>query len=546
MDKKGKLELTWVGKYDGTIPEPRILVEDKDKSYGDSESENMLIHGDNLIALQALQQQFAGKIKCIYCDPPYNIDAAGVPYDDNIEQSLWLSLMYKRMVLLRELLADDGLIFVQIDDENFANLCLLMNEVFNGRRLNTICVKMSEASGLKMSHVDKRLPKLKEYILVYYKESVPSIDIELVSNGSWNNEYKNILLGLSDDEISRLHELLGKDGPDASTVEECNSILANAKLYSLNEYLKELKIPKSDQEKWKFENAKYIVQAVGSSSVYNLAKKTELLEQDVMAVLSSTGLIYLIKTDIDMTSKQPRVQVIFASDNLMQNPGDLWLDIKTTGGVGQEGGVLFPNSKKPEKLLKRIIKMCTKEGDWVLDSFLGSATTAAVAHKLNRKWIGIELGDHAYSLCKERLDNVINGDSTGISKDVNWHGGGGYHFYELAPSLLIKNDKIPVYQLNPDYSFEMICEAICKLEGFKYSPEGVLHGYSTERRFIHITTEYVNAEYLKSILSNINEEQSLVIYAIKTQSNLVLPQNIELKRIPKDLLGKCTFDSEVN
>ena len=166
--------------------------------------------------------------------------------------------------------------------------------------------------------------------------------------------------------------------------------------------------------------------------------------------------------------------------------------------------------------------------------------------KMKRKWIGIELGDHVYSHSKIRIDAVIDGEQSGISSMLNWKGGGGYHFYELAPSLLVKNPNLPVYQINPQYTYEMLCEAICKLEGFKYSPEGVLHGYSTERRFIHISTEYVNAEYLKSIVSSINDEQSLVIYAIKTQSNLILPENIEIKRIPKDLLGKCTFDSEVN
>jgi len=546
MRKIGKLELTWVGKYDQHEIEPRILVEDKTKSFGDPESENMLIHGDNLIALQALQQDFAGKIKCIYCDPPYNINATGVPYDDNLEQSEWLCLLRNRLELLYSLLTPDGLLFIQIDDANIAYLSLLLDEIFGRKnKLNVISVKMSESSGVKMAHVDKRLPKLKEFILVYYKESVPKIQIEKVPIESWNPEYKQIIEGVSEKEIDELHELIHSDNPSDDSIKRCNEILTNAKIISLTQYLKEKKVKNSDADRWKFEHAKFIIQAVGSSSVFNIAKQTTLLPQDIMAVPSATGLIYLIKTDIDFSSKQPRVQIVFADDNLMQNPGDLWMDIKTTGGVGQEGGVLFANSKKPEKLIKRIITMCTCEGDIVLDSFLGSGTTSAVAHKLSRRWIGIEMGNHAYTLCKVRMDNVINGEQSGISKAVNWQGGGGYKFYELAPSLLVKNSKLPVYQINPEYTFEMLCEAICKLEGFRYKPQGLYHGHSSEKRFIHITKEFVNAEYIRSVAANLGEDQSLLIYGTKIQSGLRLPDNIEVKKIPKDLLKKCEFESEV-
>lgn len=214
--------------------------------------------------------------------------------------------------------------------------------------------------------------------------------------------------------------------------------------------------------------------------------------------------------------------------------------------LGNEGGVAFPRSKKPEKLIERILLMATNEGDLVLDSFLGSGTTAAVAHKMSRKYIGIELGDHCYSLCKKRLDRVIDGkDSNGVTKQYNWQGGGGYHFYELAPSLLVKNDKLPIYQINPSYTFEMLCEAICKIEGFRYKPQDVFHGHSSEKRYIHITTEFINAGYIKSLSARLAEGQSLLIYGTKIQSDMVLPDNIEVKKIPKDLLEKCDFESEV-
>ena len=189
--------------------------------------------------------------------------------------------------------------------------------------------------------------------------------------------------------------------------------------------------------------------------------------------------------------------------------------------------------------------MATEPGDRVLDSYLGSGTTAAVAQKTNRRWIGIELGEHAYSHCQTRLSRVIDGEQGGISKAINWQGGGGYHFYELAPSLLVKHPKLPIYQINPEYTFDMVCQAICKIEGFTYAPSGRMHGYSSENRFIHVTEEFVNAEYVKSIGVTLGEGQSVLIYGSKVQSDMRLPDNVEVKRIQTDLPKKCSFESEV-
>ena len=215
----------------------------------------------------------------------------------------------------------------------------------------------------------------------------------------------------------------------------------------------------------------------------------------------------------------------------------------------KENNALFGSANafdtpKPERLIERVLAIASNPGDLVLDSFLGSGTTIAVAQKMNRHWIGIELGEHCYTHCKPRIDKVIDGEQGGISKTVDWHGGGGYHFYELAPSLLVKNDKLPVYQINPTYTFEMLCEAICKIEGFKYKPQDVFHGHSSEKRFIHVTTEFVNVEYIRSLSQHLDEGQSLLIYATKIQSDMMLPDNIEVKKIPKDLLDKCNFESE--
>ncbi|WP_243131345.1 site-specific DNA-methyltransferase [Desulfitobacterium sp. LBE] len=229
--------------------------------------------------------------------------------------------------------------------------------------------------------------------------------------------------------------------------------------------------------------------------------------------------------------------------------GTLWDDVGTATEATKEIQKLFNREQnfdtpKPERLIERVISLATEEGDIVLDSFLGSGTTVAVAHKMNRKWIGIELGQHCYTHVIPRLNVVIDGEQGGISKLVNWNGGGGFKFYELAESLLVKNERLPIYQINPSYTFEMMVEAICKLEGFKYKPVGEYHGTSSENRFIHVTNEFVNSSYIISVTKNLDKKQSLLIYCTKKQSAMILPENVEIKKIPKDLLAKCNFESE--
>ncbi|MCC2684393.1 MAG: hypothetical protein K0R75_1292 [Paenibacillaceae bacterium] len=443
-----KLELTWIGKDRETKLESRILLEERDISYyanfraSDRDLfDNRMIFGDNLLALKALEQEFAGKIKCIYIDPPYNTGSAFEHYDDGLEHSKWLGLMRDRLTCLRNLLADDGLIFVQIDDNEMAYLTLLMDEIFHrSNRVNTIVVKMSEVSGVKMAHTDKRLPKLKEYILVYKKKENPVLTPDSIPLEKWNDEYKTVLLNWEKDDFERLDRLIQKETVTQEDVAACNELLNKSRLQSMSAYFRENGVPAADQVQWKFDNAWRIIQAVGSSSVLKLAKEQPPIDQPVAGLRSSTGILYLYNTEFDRSARQPRVQVLFAQHNLFRNPGDLWMDIKTTGGVGQEGGVLFPNGKKPEKLLQRIIGMCTREGDWVLDSFAGSGTTGAVAHKMGRRWIMIELGEHCHTHVIPRMKQVIDGtDQGGISKAVQWKGGGGYRYYRLAPSMLEKD-----------------------------------------------------------------------------------------------------------
>ena len=564
MEHRGKLELTWVGKYEETTIEPRILIEDPEKSYGDPRSENMLIHGDNLIALQALQQDFAGRIKCIYIDPPYNTGSAFEYYDDCLEHSIWLNLMRRRLILLRELLSDDGTIWIHIDDEEQAYLKVVCDEVFGrGNFVNMISVNMKNIAGVSGGGEDKRLKKNCEYILIYAKDytllplfngpytytEISELVQQYEEEGkSW--KYTTVLLDPG--EKVYIGSTVDGDGNEIKVYLRKNPSMMSVRQVAARDGITE----------------KEVYQKYGIS-IFQTTNAQSSIRTRVMEYRSEQGITEdLISIEyIPRTGKNRGVVYeqfykgdkcrlfVWLRDTSEIIDGELYKkDLQGTywdmnawmKNLTKEGSVEFGNGKKPEQLIRQIFEMTTSLGDWVLDSFLGSGTTAAVATKMGRKWVGIELGDHAYTHCKVRLDRVVDGtDSGGITKPVDWHGGGGYHFYELAPSLLVRNDRLPIYQINPEYTFEMMCEAICKIEGFRYKPEGLFHGYSSEKRFIHVTKEFVNAEYVRSVASSLGEDQSLLIYGMAIQSDMILPDNIEVRKIPKDLLEKCSFESEV-
>lgn len=548
MELKGKLELTWVGKYDEKVIEPRILVEDREKSYGDPLSENMLIHGDNLIALQALQQDYTGRIRCVYIDPPYNTGTAYEHYDDNLEHSIWLNMIYKRIKLIYSLLSNDGTLWISIDNTEGHYLKVMCDEIFGRTNfVSDITYEKSNVTGLGQGGV---IFNTGEKLLVYKKD------------------------------IIRFNEVLGKERLSKKTMQRYRKYIKNTGNRVL---VKEFNAASNGLPVRVYQHSEY---EIGNISLRNYEQRETEIRQEYRKHFSTVFRTYVVQQENEFQNslmadmgKNSLFSVEYIPSRgknegkettLFYYNGELcaWLKdtafvdgseiMKTTrlsnvwknddipkADLGNEGGVAFPRSKKPEKLIERILMMATNEGDYVLDSFLGSGTTAAVAHKMNRKYIGIEMGDHCYSHCKVRLDRVIDGEQGGISKDFNWQGGGGYHFYELAPSLLVKNERLPIYQINPEYTFEMLCEAICKIEGFKYKPDGAYHGHSSEKRFIHITKELVNAEYIRSIATTLGEDQSLLVYSTRVQSDLILPDNIEVKRIPKDLLDKCTFESEV-
>ena len=538
MQKTGKLELTWVGKCDDKIVEPRILMEDVDKSYGDPSSENMLIHGDNLIALKALQQDFAGRIKCIYIDPPFNTGQAFENYDDNLEISIWLNLMHKRIELLHELLSDDGTMFVHIDDSYLPYVTLLLDEIFGRQnRLYLITFKQGAATGHKA--INPGCVTTTNYIVMVAKnKSLWKPNKVYTKKNTRDVRYTKYITNIKDPFSNwKIISLI--------------EAYANAEGLTLADARKQVKGNPELLDKFVLNNAESVIRTA-RPDIKSVGKEIQEIIKESMLDQSSIYYLHREKNPDMYFIKGERI--LFYKDKLRVIDGELtsaeplttlWDDI-LSNNLHNEGGVSFPKGKKPEHLIKRVLELATDEQDWFLDSFLGSGTSIAVAHKMNRKYIGIEMGEQVYTHCKKRMDALIkNEDNSGITKAVNWRGGGGYHFYELAPSLLVKNDKLPIYQINPSYNFEMICEAICKIEGFRYKPQDVFHGRSSEKRFIHITTEFINAGYIKSLSARLAEGQSLLIYGTKIQSSMVLPDNIEVKKIPKDLLGKCDFESEV-
>ena len=453
MQKKGRLELTWVGKYEDKAIEPRILLEDVSKSYGDPTSKNMLIHGDNLIALQALQQDFAGRVKCIYIDPPYNTGSAFEQYDDSVEHSVWLSLMRDRLELLHKLLSDNGTIWISIDDNEEAYLKVLCDEIFGRTNfINTVIWQKIHS----LKNDARYLSENHDFILVYAKNK-ELVKLNLLGRTeSMNSRYKN------PDNDPR--------GPWQSGDLVANEERTNGHFKVTSPFTgKVFDVPSGKHWVYSEENLKTMI-AEGrvwfGKNGDAFPRKKRYLSEVMQGRKGST---------------------IWLSDEVGHNQEAKRESIKL---FGSQSSFATP---KPERLIEQILTLSSDENDLILDSFLGSGTTIAVAQKMKRRWIGVEMGNQAYTHCKVRLDKVVDGEDGGISKAVNWQGGGGYHFYELAPSLLVKNDKLPIYQINPTYTFEMLCEAICKIEGFRYKPEDVFHGHSSEKRYIHITTEFINA-----------------------------------------------------
>lgn len=539
QDRLQKLELTWIGKDEPREPlEPRILIENPEYSYGADDSGNMLIHGDNLLALKALEQDYAGRVKCIYIDPPYNTGSAFEYYDDNLEHSTWLNLMHQRLLLLKKLMSKDGFICCHIDDSEGQYLKVLMDEIFGRNNYLT-------SFYIRVRYPDKTLKQDMDF----HKE-IEQIHIYRKGYGAKPNRnesqanFDKFNFYFTEGEFSEIIELGGK----------------RVEVFRKGNW--------SVSKREGSENGRKEIWATGSILDGNSSGR---FFRDYLAgryTEDGYGTLYKIygigddKFDFryftgpqkEGATKGKYFQGVPMSqleslDNIKYTPINNFYDLAGSfGNCRTEGGVDFRSGKKPEKLLSIILSHFSNEGDLVLDSFLGSGSTAATAHKMNRKWIGIELGEHAYSHCIPRMKNVIKGlDNTGISTEVGWKGGGGFKFYTLAPSLL-NLDRFGNLVINKEYNADMLAAAMAKQEGFSYSPDSAVYwkqGRSSETDYIYTTTQFLTVGMLQSIKAEMAEGETLMICAKTFESGCKGKfAGITIKKIPQMLLGRCEFNRD--
>lgn len=534
-----KLELTWYGKDEPIRVEPRLLIENKalSNTANDPDTQNMLIHGDNLLALKALESKFAGQVKCIYIDPPFNTGQAFENYDDNLEMSIWLGLMRSRLQIIHKLLKDDGTLFVHIDDKNLPYLTLLLDEIFGKQnRLYLITFKQGSATGHKA--INPGCVTTTNFILIYAKSKADWHPNRIYTDrGERDKRYGNFITNIDD---------------------PCESW----KITTLTEaFAEHFKLTVRDARKAIKEHPERMDEFV----IEHCESVIQLVNPDYKSVGADTrAMIDLSRKRPDEIMRQVREEyadiillngkrIIFYKDKLKMVdgkyvPGEplttLWDDI-LSNNLHNEGGVDFPKGKKPEALIKRCIELVTEKNDLILDSFLGSGTTAAVAHKMKRRWIGIEMGAQAFSHCKPRLDAAIAGeDNSGITKAVDWQGGGGYRFYEVAPTLINK-DPFDEYVINEEYDADMLAAAVALHEGFHYQPNKELfwkQSVGNENSYLFVTTRHLNSTYLDSIKSTMEDGEYLIIACRSFDRGLDKAySNISVKKIPQMLLDRCEF-----
>jgi len=518
---KQKLELTWIGKDKRSRLEPRIFIEDHERSYQASKvifnekekvnnvfNDNLLIHGDNLLALKALERDFSGKVKCIYIDPPYNTGSAFAQYDDGLEHSLWLSLMKERLNILWNFLEpNEGSLWISIDDREMPYLRILLDEVCGRDKFIASNVWQKRYSRENRESIGDA----HEYVIVYAKnrDVFKSIRNKLPLGDKQTKVYRN---------------------PNNDPRGLWRSVSLSAQGYRPNQM---------------YEIVSPITGKVHTPPPGSCWKVIEPKFKQLLA----DNRIYFGK---DGNAVPARLQFLSEIEGIA--PWTWWPheDVGHTDEAKKEMHALFTPENafatpKPERLIERILHIATNPGDLVLDSFAGSGTTGAVAHKMGRRWIMVELGEHCHTHIVPRLKKVIDGeDQGGISKAVNWQGGGGFRYLRLAPSLL-KKDDWGNWVINKEYNADMLAEAVCKHMGFTYAPSQTQfwnHGYSTETDHIFVTTGSLAYDQLKRISEEVGSERTLLICCKAFMAEGADLPNLTLKKIPKVILNKCEWDHD--
>ena len=522
MATNQKLELTWIGKDQRPRLEPRILLEDPKRSYHAKQRvtdgdlfDNRLIRGDNLLALKALEAEFAGKVKCVFIDPPYNTGSAFTHYDDGLEHSIWLGLMRDRLEIIRRLLADDGSLWITIDDNEAHYLKVVCDEIFGRSNFVVSCVWEKDKGG----RGDADISQSHDYVLLYARD-----------RALWSKTRN--LLPRTETQLGRFknpdndHRGPWRQGDDGTA--------------------------KSGSEKQRFP-----VTLPSGRTVTPPPGRYWAFAPDTLELARTEGRAYFGVDD----DRLPIIKRYLSEVRDGVAPRTWWSadEVGTNQGAKRDHlnkllvGIEPFGTPKPESLLNRIIHIATNPGDLVLDSFAGSGTTGAVAHKMGRRWIMVELGEHCHTHIVPRLQKVIDGqDPGGVTQTTGWQGGGGFRYYELAPTLL-STDRWGNLVINPEYDAAMLSAAMCKLEGFSYAPSELLwwqQGRSSESDFIYVTTQTLGPEQLEALSHEVgadpNNPRSLLVccgaYRGVTAAQAAQRwPNLTLKKIPKMVKDRCEW-----
>lgn len=511
-DRKDRLELRWPEKDLRPRLEPRILLENRELSYPPQTnrlpgrpdgSDNLLIQGDNLLSLKALEQDFTGKVRCVFIDPPYNTGSAFAHYDDSEEHKLWLTLMRNRLEIIRRLLSQDGSLWISIDDHEAHYLKIVCDEIFGRRNF--------------VANV------------VWQKRTSP--DARLALGGA----HDHILVFAKDRERLRLN-------PVSRTEKQ----------------LKGYRNPDNDP-RGLWSSSDYSAQGFRPNQMYEIVtpggarhrpppgmcwKNTE----DVFARLVADARIYFGKNGRGVPRRKT-----FLSESEGISSWSWWSnsEVGHNQEAKKESIALFGandafQTPKPERLLKRVLEIATDPGDLVLDSFAGSGTTGAVAHKMGRRWIMVELGEHCHTHIVRRLRRVVDGqDEGGVTQAAGWRGGGGFRYFRLAPSLMERDEHgrlVPAHS----YSDAELSEAVCKLTGFDYRPNEAAfwqHGSSTERDYIYVTRQRLLAAELERLSEEVGPDRSLLVVCYAFRADVSIYRNLDVRKLD-ELAGCCDWSQE--
>jgi adenine-specific DNA-methyltransferase len=511
--RKQRLELTWIGKDDRPRLEPRILLEDAERSYHAKARvtdhdifDNILIQGDNLLALKALEQEYAGKLKCVFIDPPYNTGSAFEHYDDGIEHSLWLSLMRDRLVLIQRLLSEDGSLWITIDDNEAHYLKVLCDEIFARQNFVANVVWQKKYT---VSNDAKWLAETHDHVLIYAKNKETWRPNRLERTAAMDNRYRN------PDKHPK--------GPWKATPL----------------YAKRTGSEKEQAFSFRFKNGVIWSPPRGTSPRFPADALRKMDENDEI----------WFGNDGDAN---PSRKTFLSELKLSEPPAPtVWLhtDVGNNHEAREEVKAINPNdafaTPKPEKLLKRVIALATDPGDLLLDSFAGSGTTGAVAQKMGRRWIMVELGRHCETHIVPRMRKVVDGtDAGGVTEAVEWKGGGGFRYFRLAPSLLEKDAWGNWVIAKEFYDPAKLAQAVCKLMGFDYAPSEThywMQGCSSEADFIYVTTQSLTHEQLAAMSEDVGDERTLLVCCKAFRANADAFPNLTIRKIPQAVLRKCEW-----